>query len=330
MSTESSIIKLAFSAKDAEFSALAVNAFAQAYIRTAVELRVQPAKQNADWFDEQLTVLRERMEKAHEKLSIFQQQHGIVKMENQLDLEDARLAEIAKQLVENQGRTYAQMSRKNQLAKALTTRDASFESMQEVLENHYVQMLKSDLARSEAKFAELAKRIDKKHPQYLQAQAEISSLRKKIKQEINTVLKGITSNLAASKQHDASLSQALEEQKRKVLELKKQHDEMAVLQREVENTQKAYDTAMQRTVQTRMESEISQTNIAVLNPAIVPQNPSKPKVFLNLIVSFFIGTLLGAGFALMAELYDRRIRCSFDITHGLGVPVLGVMTDSQK
>lgn len=328
-SNESSLIKLAFSAKEPEFSALAANAFAEAYIQTAVELKVQPAKQNADWFDQQLIVLRERMEKAYERLSVFQQQHGIVKMEDQLDLEDARLAEIAKQLVESQGRTYALMSRKNQLTQALA-KGASFESIQEVLDNHFVQMLKADLARAEAKFAELTKRVDKNHPQFLQAQAEISSLRTKIKQEINTVLSGITNSFDVSKQHDDSLAQALTAQKNKVLELKKQYDEMAVLQREVENSQKAYDNAMQRTVQTRMESEISQTNIAVLNPAVAPQYPSKPKVLLNVTLSFFIGTLLGFGFALFAELTDRRVRSSFDVTEGLGLPLLGVMTSARK
>lgn len=327
--SDSSIIKLAFSAKDAEFSASVANAFAQAYIRTAVELKVQPAKHNADWFDEQLTVLRERMEQAHEKLSVFQQQHGIVKVEDQLDLEDARLAEIAKQLVESQGRTYALMSRKNQLAHALE-KGGSYESMQEVLDNGFVQALKSDLARAEAKFAELANRIDKNHPHYLQAQAEIASLRQKIKQEVNTVLGGIASDLAASNQRDGNLSQALAEQKNKVLELKKQHDAMAILRREVENTQKAYDNAMQKTVQARMESEISQTNIAVLNPAIVPQYPSKPKVWLNMVLSVFIGTILGVGFVLLLELYDRRVRSSIDITESLALPVLGVMTAPHK
>ena len=327
--SESSIIKLAFSAKDPAFSASAANAFAKAYIRTVVELKVQPAKQNADWFDEQLSILRERMEKSHEQLSVFQQRHGIVKVEDQLDLEDARLAEIARQLVESQGRTYALMSRKNQLAHALE-KGGSYESMHEVLDNHFVQALKSDLARAETKFAELANRIDKNHPHYLQAQAEISSLRTKVKQEVNTVLGGIASDLAASKQRDENLSQALAEQKKKVLELKKQHDGMAILRREVENTQKSYDNAMQKTVQARMESEISQTNIAVLNPAIIPQRPSKPKVLLNFVLSCVIGTLLGVGFALLAELYDRRVRSSFDISKGLGLPVLGVITAQHK
>jgi succinoglycan biosynthesis transport protein ExoP len=328
-SNESSIIKIGFSAKDSEFSARIANGFAQAYIQTSVDLKVQPAKQNADWFEIQLTTLRQQMEDAYGKLSVFQQKHGIVMTDDRLDLEDARLSEIAKQLVESQGRTYELISRKDQLAKALAGNE-SFESLQEILTNPFVQTLKSDLARAEGKFAELSERVDRKHPQYLQAQAEITSLKKKIKSEIGTVLNGIASSVAASIQHDNNLADRLAEQKSKVLELKKQHDQIAVLDRQVENARKAYDNAMQRSVQTRMESEISQTNIAVLNPAIPPPYPSKPNVKLNLLLSAILGILLGTGLALLAEFFDRRVRSASDITENLGLPVFGILQAPQQ
>lgn len=327
-SRESSILQICFSSVEPEFSALVANAFAEAYIQTTVELKVQPAKLNADWFDSQLSSLRKNLEKSQEKLSALQQLHGIVMADEHLDLEDARLAELTRQLLESQGHTHELMSRKKQLADTLAGRE-SFESMQEVLNNTFVQTLKSDLARAEGKFAELAERVDKNHPQYLQAKAEISNLRKKIQAEVGTVLNGIASSASASKQRDDSLTATIAEQKRKVLELKKKRDEITVLKREFENAQLAYDTAMQRSVQTRMESEVNQTNIAVLNPAIPPQKPDKPRVLLNVLISLFLGSLLGVGIALLAEILDRRVRSSWDISDRLGMPVFGVIGATQ-
>ena len=323
-SRESSIIHICFSSVEPGFSALVANAFAEAYIQTSVELKVQPAKLNADWFDSQLSSLRKNMEKAQEKLSGLLQANGIVMADDHLDLEDARLAELARQLLESQGHTHELMSRKKQLADTLAGRE-SFESMQEVLNNTFVQSLKSDLARAEGKFAELAERVDKNHPQYQQAKAEITNLKKKIHSEVGTVLNGITSSAAASQQRDDILAATIADQKRKVLELKKKRDEITVLKHEVENAQLAYDTAMQRSVQTRMESEVNQTNIAVLNPAIPPQKPDKPKVLLNVLFSFLLGSLLGVGIALLAEILDRRVRSSWDISDRLGMPVFGVI-----
>ena len=94
---------------------------------------------------------------------------------------------------------------------------------------------------------------------------------------------------------------ALAAQKARVLELNKQRDELNVLRRDIESAQRAFEIVSQRASQTNIESQTNQTNIAVLNPASPPPDPSKPKVFLNnVLVSMFLGTLLGIGLALGA------------------------------
>jgi uncharacterized protein involved in exopolysaccharide biosynthesis len=202
----------------------------------------------------------------------------------------------------------------------------SIQSMHEVLSNSLIQTLKSDLARSTADLAELSKRVDVNHPHYKQAKAEMSSMQQKLGSEINTIINGITNELESSSQRDHLIANALAEQKAKVLELKNQHDEISLLKPEVESAQKSYDAAMQRAGQTRMESEMSQTNISILNPAVPPQKPAKPNILLNIIVSIFLGGMLGVGSALVTEMMDRRVRSSFDISQGLGVSVFSVDT----
>ena len=120
------------------------------------------------------------------------------------------------------------------------------QSLQEVLSSYLIQSLKSKLARADASFAELAKRVGKNHPLYKQAKAEVNSLQQKLRSEIKMVLSSINSEATSSIQRDSLLAKALAEQKTKVLKLKKQHDEIVVYKREVENAQRAYDVAMQR------------------------------------------------------------------------------------
>lgn len=324
-SHESSVMQVDFTFEDPQLAAIIVNTFADTYIQTSTELQVQPAKMSADWFDSQMATLRERLEHAQSVLSTYQQEHGIVATNDRLDLEDARLAELSKQLVESQARTSELQSRKD-LLMSTAKKGSSFESLQEVLSNPLIQSLKTELARVEADFAELSKRVDINHPQYKQAKAEVNNLQQKIHSEINMVLSSIASGVASSMQRDKIVADALAEQKTKVLELKKQHDEIMVFNREVEHAQRVYDAAMQRAVQSRMESEISQTNIAVLNYALPPQKPAKPKVLLNVILSIFLGGMLGVGSALLAELMDRRVRSAFDISEVLAVPVFAVVS----
>ncbi len=327
-SRESSVMQVDFTSNDPQLAAIIANAFADTYIQTSTELQVQPAKMSADWFDSQMATLRERLEHAQSVLSTFQQEHGIVAVDDRLDLENSRLVELSMQLVESQARTSELQSRKDLLTSSVKQGN-SLESLQEVLNNPLIQSLKADLSRVESSFAELSKRVDINHPQYKQAKAEVNNLQQKIHSEINMVVSSIASGVASSIQRDKLVANALAEQKAKVLELKKQHDEIMVFNREVENAQRVYDAAMQRAVQSRMESEISQTNIAVLNYALPPQQPAKPKVLLNMILSFFLGGMLGVGSALLVELMDRRVRSAFDISEVLGVPVFAVVSASK-
>jgi len=324
-SRDSSVMQVDFTYPDPQMAANIVNAFADAYIQTGMELQAQPAKLSADWFDSQMASLRNNLEHAQSVLSTYQQQHGIVATDDRLDLEGARLADLSKQLVDNQARTSELQSRKDLLADTVK-QGKSLESLQEVLSNPVIQSLKGDLARAEAKFAELSKRLDINHPLHKQAKAEVDSLRQKVQSEIRTVLNSINGGVASSTQHDKIIANAFAEQKAKVLDLKKQHDQIKVLNREVESAQRIYDAALQRSVQSRMESEMRQTNTAVLNPAIPPEKPAKPKVLINMILSVFLGGMLGVGSALVAELMDRRVRSAFDISEQLTIPVLAVIS----
>jgi succinoglycan biosynthesis transport protein ExoP len=329
---ESSVIELDFTSTDPQLAAKIVNAFADAYIQTSIELRAQPAKLRADWFDSQLALLRMRLERAQSVLSTYQQQEGIVEGVDrqdigftQLDIEKARMSDLSKQLVESETRTNELQSRKDLLAATLK-QGGSVESLQEVLSSPLIQSLRSELARSTAHFAEVSQKFKKGNPQYNQAEAQMASLRQEVKSAIKMILNSIDSGVTSSKQRDDILAKALAKQKAKVMGLKSKHDQIAVLKRNVENRQMAYDDVMKLSGQTRMESEMSQTDISILNPAVPPQKPAKPNVLLNMILSIFLGGILGAGFALLAELMDRRVRSAFDVSEILAIPVFAIVS----
>lgn len=319
-SRESSVIAISFAGQDPEYAAALANAFAEAYIQTGLELKVDPARRQAAWFEEQIQSLRGNLARAQEKLSAFQKEKGIAVADSRLDIESARLAEISSQLVLAQSQVYDSQSR----LKLMNDADANkqLQALPDILQNSLLQSMKADLTRAEGKLAEIGGRYSGNHPQYQSAQAEVESLRGKIAGEIRTAMGAIQQTAELAQQRERELQGALENQKQRILELKQHHDEVDVLLKEVESAQHAYDLAMQRASQVHLESQMDQSNLAVLNPAIPPLQPSKPKLLLNLLLSVFLGSLLGTGAALLAELLDRRIRAIEDITEGAGLPVL--------
>jgi uncharacterized protein involved in exopolysaccharide biosynthesis len=135
----------------------------------------------------------------------------------------------------------------------------------------------------------------------------------------------MTSNTAILRQREADIRTALQAQKAKVLDINRQRDQLAVFMREIESAQHSYDAITQRLSQVKLEGQSNQSDVAVLSLATIPAKASSPIMMLNLLASVFIGALLGAGFALISELLDRRVRSSADITEILDAPLLGTL-----
>ncbi|MEW6676732.1 MAG: chain length determinant protein EpsF [Pseudomonadota bacterium] len=320
-SRESSVIQVSFSGSDPRFAAGIANAFAQAYVQANLDLRVEPAKQVNAWYSDQLKQLRENLETAQAALTAYQREKGlVVGDERSIDVETARLAELSSQLVAAQAQTYDSTSRQGQSANALA----------EVEQNPLVQGLKRDLSMAEASLSQLAEKMGKNHPQYQAAQAQVNALRDKLNTEIKLATRSVGTTAKVAQNREGELRAALAAQKNRVMALKAQRDEASVLIREVANAQAMYDAAMQRAGQSRMESLATQTDIAVLNPAVPPLEASSPKVLLNTILAVFLGGLLGIGLAFLMEMIDRRVRSAEDLATGLELPVLGELSWKPK
>lgn len=322
-SRESSVIAVTYKAPDPRFAAGLANAFVQAYVDTAVELRVDPAKQYSTFFEGRAKELRDNLEKAQSKLSAFQKANGIVATDERLDIENARLNELSSQLVAIQAITAESNSRQVQ------ANSTSGDRMQEVLNNPVVGSLKADLSRGEARLKELSTRYGDNHPQVIEAKANMAELRSRLDAEVKRVTGGVTVTSTINRSREQQLRAELDAQRVKVLRLKAVRDEGMVLARDVDSAQRAYEAVQTRLTQTSLESQTTQSNINVLTQAVPPVEPSSPKVALNGVLSLFIGLLLAVGIAMLLEMLDRRVRAPDDVVAELGLPILGVMPGAE-
>jgi chain length determinant protein EpsF len=317
-SRESNVINIGYSSPDPRFAAGLANAFVRAYVDTSLELRVDPAKQYNSFFDARSKELRTAVEQAQSKLSAYQKEHGILATDERLDIESQRLNELNSQLVSMQAISAESTSRTAQA-------HSSADQLQDVINNPVVAGLRADVSRQEARLQELSSRLGEAHPQVAELQANINSLRLRIENETRRVSSSVNITNNINKSREAEVRSALEAQRIRVMKMKEQRDEVAVLLRDVEAAQRAYDQVAQRLNQTSLESQSSTTNIAILTPATEPADPSSPKMLLNIILALFLGTLLGISIALLREMIDRRVRTLEDISETLGAPVIGLI-----
>jgi chain length determinant protein EpsF len=322
-SRDSNIINISFRGTDPAFVAAVANAFAQAYIEASVELKVEPAKQYADWFAEQAKVLRENVERAQARVSEFQQKVGIVATEESMDFELTKLNELSARLTTAQAETRDALSKQR-------SGGAGIDTLPEVMQNTLVGTLRGNVASLEIRLKEVAVNLGVKHPQYQRMESELAEMKRKLAAEESRVASSYSTTSAIGRAKEAELRAAIEAQKKKLLDMKNQRDEIAVLLRDVDTAKRAYEAVTNRFNQTTLESQANRTNVSVLNPAVEPTQPSFPKPLEQmLLMALALGAVLACAAAYGVELLDRRIRSPDDLAEMLQLPVLGVIESAR-
>jgi chain length determinant protein EpsF len=316
----SQILTLGFSAEDPNFAAAAVNAFAKAYIELGVELRAGPAKENANFFEERLKVLRGELEAAQNKVAAFQRARGVVISNERYDQEMARLASLET--------SYAQ-ALADQAATSSVARNSG-ESSADVSQNPAIVSLRSQLAQAEGKLAEASLTLGASHPARIQMEAQIKELRDQLSRETRLVSGSSASVNRVASAKLGELRGLVEAQKRAIVNMRTVRDEGALLLKELEAAQRAFDTVNQRRSQVSLESQVDTAAARVLTPAVAPLEPTSPKPPLILAAAVIFGLLVGIGGAIAWEMMDRRVRSAEDLAVAEGVPVLGILSSKPN
>jgi polysaccharide biosynthesis transport protein len=306
---ESNIINITWTGSSPAQAAQVANAFAQAYLETSLEIRTDPAKKYADWFDDQVKASREKLEKAQTRLSEFQQKSGIISSDERSDYETTRLKEMSQQLMIAQGRGVGGAAASDS--------------------NPLINNLRQEVARMEAKVGEASATMGSAHPQMQRLQGELSAMRSRLAQESSRVGASGANSVQASKQHERELQNAIAQQRNRVLSLNKERGELSVLQRDVDTAQKAFETVSASAAQARLQAMSNQTNIMRLASAVEPLDPTGPTASQALLVAAVAGTLLGVAGALLLEVLNRRVRSADDLATVTQLPILASVPASS-
>src|SRR5258706_3177228 len=149
----SNIVTVSFSSPNAKYSADVANGFAKAYLDTALELRTEPSREAAAWFEEQLKGLRVNVSQSQAKLTAYQKDKGINPGDERGDIESVRLAELSSQMLRAREATYDAMARYKNAAEfisnASTGSTVSADQLPEVMANPAVMAVEAAPAASE-------------------------------------------------------------------------------------------------------------------------------------------------------------------------------------
>ena len=309
---------------DPKLAAEMANAVASAYVYQNLELKLSSARDALSWLTAQVSDLKTKVNESELALQRYREQAGLVQVEEKQSLGVRKLAEFNSGYIEAKARRLEMEARLAELRRASQQTDA-MESSPLVMNNPLIQRLKGQLVELEVQRSKLLKTYRDKHPEIVKIQSQVDEISVKIKEEVGRLALSMESEYNALKARENAMLQAVNQYKDEAQSLGKKEIQLGILKREADSNQQLYDVLLKRLKETSLSQGLDSSNVRVIEAAIVPTNPVKPRKVLNLAIGVLVGLAVGVGAAFFLEYMDDTVSTPEQVERALGVPVFSLI-----
>jgi capsular exopolysaccharide synthesis family protein len=125
--------------------------------------------------------------------------------------------------------------------------------------------------------------------------------------------------------NERSLQHSFEANKGEIQEITRKEFQLRELQRAVDTNRQLYDTFMTRLKETTVAQDFDAVNARIVDRAVVPKDPVKPRKALVVAIAGMLALMIGAGLSLLLEMLNNSFKSREDVESHLNLPVLGIL-----
>jgi succinoglycan biosynthesis transport protein ExoP len=270
------------------------------------------------WMEQQLNELKTKVEKSQQAVITYEQQHQIANTGEKQNVLEQMLADLSRDLTNAQS---IQMEKKSLYQQLLANRS----EMASLAHDDLLQKLEEKLAELKQQYTETVAQYGPNFPRSTRLQAQINENQAQIEREQNRVLDRIRTDYTAATNREKLSSDAVAHQKEEVGNLNQLLVQHSMLQREFESNQQLYQSLLQRLKDATISAALRSTNIHLVDSALPPGAPVRPRKFFNTAIAFFAGMILGVMGAFAQDWLDSSIKTTEEAEALMVTPALGII-----
>lgn len=336
---KSNVITVSFQHKDPQVAANAVNLLVDYFREKHLQVFSEP---QSSFLEQQREAYSQRLKDAENSLEDFKQKNKVFSLEEQRTLLLRQRMELDT-AAKNADSSISELQKKtatlrDQL-KNISTSEANYSQSER---EKIIVEAKARLLTLQLNEQQLLKKYTENNRLVVNARKEIGLVQDFLReqedevsrksrtgtpvyQDLRKELLKAESELSAQRAKSASVKGQLGSIEREIQSLDLTEQRLSSLNREKSLNEKSYQAYAGRAEDARMLDEMNRlklANISVIQPAVVPVEPVKPKKWLLLLTGFLAGGVFGVGSAFLAEQRSRNFSTPERVEKLLGVPVL--------
>ena len=321
----SRLVNIRFISPDPVFSAKVANAWADNYIQTNLERKVQATSYGRNLLQQQLSQLKDRLDQSQRQLVGYASAERIINLPSQGSGDGKTTSErsiVADDLAALNA-SLSQATADRIQAEARYQQAGRAGASTEALRNVAINTLRQRRAELDADYQRLMVQFEPGYPAAQAIRTQITRLDQSIAREEGRVVGSMQADFREAQERERALQSKVDQLKSSYLDLRRRSIQYNIYQQEVDTNRALYDGLLQRYKEIGVAGGVGINNISVVDPADVPQKPSSPRLVLNLALALLVGLGLGALAALALEQMDETIADPAEVERLLGLPLLG-------
>ena len=318
------LIEIQVEDSDPKLAADMANGLATAYVDHNLEMKLAVAREAVSWLTSQVSDLKAKMSESEQALQKFQEQAGLVSVDEKQSLASRNLSEASHSYLDAKAKRLEMETRLGEVRKA-SRQPELLESTPIVINNPLIQRLKGQLVELELLRSKHLKTYTPKHPEALELQYQVDEIRQKIKEEVQRLVLSLESEYNALKARESAQLATVTQYREEAQRLSQKEAQSGILKRDAGSNQQLYEVLLKRLKESGISQGLELKSVRIVESAIVPLRPVKPRKLLILALAGAVGLGLGLFLSFFAEYMEDTIRTPEQVERSLGVPVLALI-----
>jgi polysaccharide chain length determinant protein (PEP-CTERM system associated) len=319
------------------------NKTAQVYVEQSRNINRTQASEAKKFIEEQLSAQEKELKSIEEEKLAFKQRENILYLDEETKLNIEQLSNFQAQKLEIDTQLVESKARLAEIKKQLEEQTKTVVSSQTITANPVVQQLQSKLTDLQIQLPALKEKYSEKSPQVTEVEIQIKQIENEISQKVaeivgstvstvNPIYQSLLSqmvtletNMISLETKSNSISEIVTQYENRLEELPEKEIQLARLERAVRVAENIYLTLLESYQEARISEAMELGDIRVVDAALVPDNPIKPRKMLNLAIGGVLGLMLGIMLVFFLEFLDHSFKSREDVEQYLELPVLGTI-----
>jgi uncharacterized protein involved in exopolysaccharide biosynthesis len=300
------------------------NALARQYVKHNLDVKLRGAQEAMAWLNEQMTSLRVKVQESSVALQNYRVKAGIMGLQEQRQITAQKIMDFNKQYLEAQAQRLSVEAKMTELQRVTADRGGA-QTIFTVADSPLIQRLKQEASELEVTRAKLSRTYKEKHPEILKIDAQLEQVNQRIDAEIKTMLRAVQTEFRVARAREETLLGNVNRLRAEAQELNEKEIQYLSLQRDADSNQQLYEAVLKRLKETGVTGGLETNNVSVIEEAVTPRVPIRPRKVVNLLVAVVVGVLIGVGTALTIEYFDTTVKTPDDVERYLGLPVIAIV-----